>query len=84
MSQRQIVKTLVENNNISEAKTILDTAIIEHDNYIISRNIENTGDTFTSVDNLSLHHGQDHLNSFIDSTGQQIHQKDATIDALNE
>lgn len=83
-SQRQVIKALIEiDNDISGAKTKLDEVIAEHDNYVNSRGIAiNDGNSFTSVDNLSLHHAKDHLDVF-DST-QQPPQKDAAINALNE
>lgn len=80
--KRQIKNLLNGGNNSQEAKTKLDLAVIENDNYIASRGIINDGSTFTSVDNLSLHHAQDHLNAFEQTN--EIQQKDATINALDE
>lgn len=78
---RNEIKNLIEiDNDIVAAKTLLHSTITEHDNYITVNNIENIGDTFTSIDNLSLHHANDHLRAFEESSVQQ--QKDATVDAL--
>lgn len=81
-SQRQLVKTLIESNDITNAQIKLIAAITEHDNYINSRGITNDGTTFTSVDNLSLHHAKDHLDSFQDT--DTIEQKEAATNALDE
>jgi hypothetical protein len=48
-----------------------------------SNSIVNNGNSFTSVDNLSLKHAKDHLNAFQNDINQ-VHQKDATINALDE
>lgn len=82
-SQRKIIRDLVSTDNIAEAQTRLNAAITEHDNYITSSNIPNTGDTFTSVDNLSLHHCKDHLDAFQNDITQEI-QKEAATNALDE
>lgn len=79
-SSRKIIKDLVTVDNLAEAQTKIDEAIAEHDNYIITRNIPNEGDNFTSVDNLSLHHAADHLKY----ANIQPNQKEATINALDE
>jgi hypothetical protein len=87
--ERKHLKSLVESNNISGATSIINQTISEHDSYISDNNILNTGDTFTSVDNLSLHHAQDHLNSLEQQQSENkpdgiIQQKNATIRALEE
>ena len=76
---RKQIKSLVELNDTITAKSLIDAVILEHDNYILLNNIETSGDNFTSVDNLSLHHARDHLN-FI----EQQNQKDAVTKALVE
>lgn len=70
-------------DNITEAQTKINAAITEHDNYITNNNITNDGTTFTSVDNLSLHHAKNHLDAF-EQHPEQTNQKDATIRALEE
>lgn len=77
---RKTVKDLVTANDFNTAKTLLDSYVAEHDNYTSSRNIIVNDSTFTGIDNLSLHHGKDHLE--VAETSQE--QKQATIDALNE
>lgn len=71
-------------DNVTEAQTKINAAIIEHDNYINNNNITNNGTTFTSVDNLSLHHCKDHLDAFQDTGQTAIEQKEAAVNALDE
>lgn len=75
---RQSIKDKVIVDAFTEAQTILDTVVAEHDQYLIDSNITNEGTELE--ENSSLHHGQDHLVQA--STNTQ--QKQATIDALNE
>lgn len=77
---RKTVKDLVIANDFQNAKTLLDSYVAEHDNYTTSRNITVNDSTFTGIDNMSLHHGQDHL----DAAATDSLQKQATINALNE
>lgn len=79
---RQVIKDLVSVDNFSQALAQLQQIVTEHNNYVSANNIENTGNNFTSVDNLSLNHAKDHLASFVENG--QSHQKGATIDALDE
>lgn len=76
---RKNIKQDLINNDISGAKIKLDQYIIENDNYINNNNIPNTGITFTSIDNLSLHHAKDHI-----IFANIPEQKQATQDALSE
>ena len=86
-SQRQVIKALIvgssSGSDITNAKTKLDEVIAEHDNYISSRGIANDGNTFTSIDNLSLHHSKDHLDRFLDGAQTQTKQKEKAISALS-
>lgn len=59
---------------------MINSFVAENDNYININGIANTGESFTSVDNLSLHHGKDHL----EVAENDSIQKQATLDALNE
>ena len=77
---RKTVKDLVAADDFTTAKNLLDSYVAEHDNYTSTRNITVNDSTFTGLDNMSLHHGQDHLE--VAATSQE--QKQATIDALNE
>jgi hypothetical protein len=76
---RKQIKNLVIANNHEAAISKLDTVIEEHNNYITSRNIENNGNTFTSLDSFSLRHAKNHT-KYIDIPIQ----KQAVIDALDE
>ena len=60
------------NTDTNTAKSLLDSAVIEHDT-IANNDIE---------ENKTLHHAQDHLNAFI-NTGQ-TQQKVRTTRALEE
>ena len=75
--QRKLVKTLIENNNIEDASSLLDSTISEHDSYY--ENVTNS--EFTDADNKSIHHAKDHLDSFKNSN--QETQKEATTRALD-
>lgn len=78
--ERNVVKSLIVNNNdISGAQIILNSVITEHGNYV-SGFFSVSGIGFTSQDNLSLKHAQDHI---IYAASNDI-QKNSTIDALNE
>lgn len=77
---RKTIRDLVASDNFVDAQNMINSFIIENDNYINSNGIPNTGETFTSVDNLSLHHGRDHLTVAENNPVQ----KQATIDALEE
>lgn len=79
---RKTVKDLVIDDNIQNAKNLLDSYTAEHDNYTSTRNIIVNDSTFTGIDNMSMHHGQDHLDAY-QSSNQQA-QKTATINALSE
>jgi hypothetical protein len=83
-SQKKLVKTLIESNDITNAKIKLDVSVIEHNGYINSKNIVNDGNNFTSVDNLSLNHAKRHVDSYINNNSEQQQQKDASIRALLE
>lgn len=74
------VKNLVTSDDFSNASTMLTNYVNEHDNYVTSRGIDVTTETFTANENKSLHHGFDHLQI----ASSDIIQKQATIDALNE
>lgn len=78
---RQLIRDLVSNDNLTEAKNKLDPIVEEHNNYINDRGIVNDATNFTSQDNYSLRHAKVHLDALI-RTGQ-THQKGATVDALN-
>jgi hypothetical protein len=68
-SYRNYIKDIL-NSDTTSAKTLLDEITAQHD-------------TITDPEeNLHLHHAQDHLNSF--QLTDQTHQKDATINALDE
>ena len=71
VSYRQRVKEIL-NSDTNAAKSILDSAITEHDT-----NAANDLD-----ENGILHHAKKHLDSFV-NTGQ-TKQKDSTINVLNE
>lgn len=79
---RKTIRDLVASDNFVDAQNMINSFVTEHDNYINNNGnpIPNTGETFTSVDNLSLHHGKDHL-EFAENDSIQ---KQATLDALNE
>lgn len=77
---RKTIRDLVAANDFQNATTLLDSFVAEHDNYVTSRNITVNDSTFIGIDNMSLHHGQDHLRVVETSTIQ----KQAIIDALNE
>ena len=81
-SKRQIVKSLVGVDDLISAETLLDNAIVEHDNFMNVNNIVNNGTTFTSNDNLSLHHAKVHLDAFQKS--DMPSQKTAVVRALDE
>jgi hypothetical protein len=77
--QRKYIKNLVQLDDFSNAQTKLAQVILQDDNYIQSKNVTTE---FAINDNSSLHHAQDHLDSFqITNTSEQ---KDATIRALDE
>lgn len=74
---REEIKKIIEvDNNITEAKTLIENLITEHDEL---KNTYNDDETIM-IDNSSLHHAKDHL-QYADV---QIQQKDATIKALDE
>lgn len=78
---RKNVRSLLVENDIQTARTILNSIVVENDRYYqttISRN-----DVTAKIDNSSLHHAQDHLEAFTIDSNQTI-QKDATMKALEE
>ena len=77
---RKSVKDLVLVDNFNTAKTLLDNYKQQHDNYIQSGNISLENESFTAIDNLSIHHASDHL----EVAENNPIQKQATIDALDE
>lgn len=77
---RKQIKNLVQSNSFTEGRNKIDAVIAEHDNYVNSRGIQNNGNNFTSLDNLSLKHASDHL----EFAPVYEEQKQATIDALDE
>ena len=84
---RKSVKDLVTADNFSTAKTFLDSYKAQHDNYVQNGNISTEDESFTAIDNRSLQHAKDHLESVIELDSRPIEQesqKQAAIDALNE
>lgn len=67
-------------NDIPTAQSLLQDYVTEHDNYMNNNSIPNDAESFTSLDNFSLHHALDH----IQVANNNPTQKQATIDALNE
>lgn len=79
---RQVVKSLIEADNIATAQTQIGQIITEHDNYVETKNIDvsNPEATFTALDNHALHHAELHL----EHAAFEPNQKQATINALDE
>jgi len=77
---RKVAKNLLQNNDIATAKTILNSTLIEHDNYMNNNGIPNDGNNFTSMDNKTIRHGKLHS----ETSDLEPSQKQAAIDALNE
>lgn len=77
---RITINDLVSANDFENAITLLNSYVVEHDNYITARNIAINDTTFTGMDNITLHHAKDHLEV---AMGDQL-QKEATLDALGE
>lgn len=77
--ERKVIKNMIQNNDISNATTRINSVISEHDIYLLKTN---NNSPFTTTDNKSLHHAKDHLDAF-NFTNDNI-QKDASTRALDE
>lgn len=76
---RKVARDLLQNNDIATAKSLLNSTLTEHDNYMNVNGIPNDGINFTSKDNRSLRHGKLHS----ETSDVEVNQKQAAIDALN-
>ena len=51
----------MDSNDYTGARSEIDSAIAEHDSYVSRNNIPIDGISFTSLDNMTLHHASRHL-----------------------
>ena len=80
---KKSVQDLINADNITSAKNLLDQYTQEHDTYTQSNNISTTDESFTSIDNRSLNHAKEHLDIFAALPDIEPEQKQAAIDALD-
>ena len=79
IQERNSIKDTI-NSDLNQAKIELEAKVIEHDQYVIDNNIDLESNDPEAIDNLSLHHALDH----IESADTQPQQKQSAIEALDE
>lgn len=85
--RKDVVKPLVDNSQYQTAKTQLEDAITEHNNFFPDLNTQRN---FNFGEKIIMEHAKNHLDSvisdidppFIDSDGQIKHQSDIVKEAL--
>ena len=80
---RQNILSKVNSQNYSQAKTQLDNIVNQHDVYLSKIVVSLPEDGVVNIDNRSLHHAKDHLDTVVIFPNLQ-NQKQSVISALGE